>query len=168
MPESELLQLWQAEREIIELKHRYLRACDAKDVETFRNSFVSSGGMLDYGPLGRMSPDDMAQLFASIALARMEDGSPAIFDMHHGYMPSVDVTKPQPGQPPSHATGRWSLQFRQIDRAAGTERFTVGEYDDVYVVDNGRWVMKECTFRVSWSTVRSLAPEEFEFPRGEL
>lgn len=34
------------------LKHRYLRACDAKDPKAFRDCFVTAGATVDYGVLG--------------------------------------------------------------------------------------------------------------------
>lgn len=145
-----------AEQEIRALKQRYLRACDAKDVAGFRACFVRAGGTLDYGPLGRMDPDGMAQVFSSIALAVLDDGSPAVLDMHHAFMASISVSESAAGAAPEHATGTWSLQFRQLDRASGVERFTVGRYEDEYVVEDGVWVMRRCDFHVDWTLTRPL------------
>src|SRR5690606_4719812 len=48
----------EAIEEIKALKHRYLRACDAKDPEAFRACFVSSGASIDYGALGAFDDAD--------------------------------------------------------------------------------------------------------------
>lgn len=146
----------QAEHEIVALKHSYLRACDGKDVEIFRSSFVAAGGRLDYGPLGKTDPDAMADIFRQIALAEHPDGGPVVLDMHHAFMPSIEVSEPDDGERPSHATGTWTQKFRQIDRVAGTEYLATGVYHDTYVVEGGRWVMSECVFEVQWSVRRPL------------
>lgn len=151
------------ERDICAMKHDYLRACDAKDADTFRASFVASGGKLNYGPLGKTDPDGMAEIFRQIALAEHPDGGPVVLDMHHAFMPTITVTEPAEGAEPTHATGTWTLQFRQVDRLSGTEYLATGEYRDVYVVEEGRWVMSECDFTVAWSIKRPLGDAEIDF-----
>lgn len=152
-------------REAIEqLKYRYWRACDAKDPAGFRDCFVATGGQLDFGPLGRTDPDTMVGIFRQIALATAPDGGPRVLDMHHGFMPAITVETPGPGGPPTRATGTWTLQFRQVDRVAGTETVSTGEYADVYVVEDGRWVMAECLFTPGWSVTRDLADATITYP----
>ncbi len=149
---------------IEQLKYRYWRACDAKDPRGFRECFVASGGVLDFGPLGRTDPDTMVGIFEQIALATAADGGPRILDMHHGFMPAISIepvgTREGAGvggsAEPTRATGTWTLQFRQIDRDKGTETLSTGEYSDVYVVEDGRWVMAECLFTPGWSITREL------------
>ena len=153
-----------ARQAIEQLKYRYWRACDAKDPEAFRSCFVAEGGVLDFGPLGRTDPDTMVGVFEKIALAPGADGGPRILDMHHGFMPSIEITDPPAGGAPQHATGTWTLQFRQIDRDKGTETLSTGEYSDAYVVEDGRWVMSECLFTPGWSVTRSLENATVTFP----
>ena len=145
-------------REIEQLKYRYWRACDAKDPEGFRACFVRTGGELDFGPLGRTDPDAMVGIFRSIALATAPDGGPRVLDMHHGFMPSIEVESAE------RATGRWTLHFRQVDRVAGTETVSTGEYRDVYVVEDGRWVMSRCLFDPGWSITRPLGEATVGLP----
>lgn len=154
---------------IEQLKYRYWRACDAKDPDGFRSCFVATGGVLDFGPLGRTDPDTMVGIFRQIALATAADGGPRILDMHHGFMPSITVEADGPSSPPSRATGTWTLQFRQIDRAKGTETLSTGEYSDVYVVEgdgieDDRWVMAECLFTPGWSITRTLDEATVTYP----
>lgn len=167
---------------IEQLKYRYWRACDAKDPRGFRECFIASGGVLDFGPLGRTDPDTMVGIFEQIALATAADGGPRILDMHHGFMPTITV---EPGGPrgeggvgseangagsagePTRATGTWTLQFRQIDRDKGTETLSTGEYSDVYVVEDGRWVMAECLFTPGWSITRELTGATVTHPEVE-
>ena len=159
---------------IEQLKYRYWRACDAKDPRGFRECFVASGGVVDFGPLGRTDPDTMVGIFEQIALATAADGGPRILDMHHGFMPSITIEPAgshggAPGEPgttaePTRATGTWTLQFRQIDRDKGTETLSTGEYSHVYVVENGRWVMAECLFTPGWSVTRELTGATVTYP----
>ena len=65
---------------IEQLKYRYWRACDAKDPRGFRECFVATGGVLDFGPLGRTDPDTMVGIFKQIALATAADGGDATFE----------------------------------------------------------------------------------------
>ena len=145
-------------REIEQLKYRYWRACDAKDPQGFRACFVRTGGEVDFGPLGRTDPDAMVDIFRSIALATAPDGGPRVLDMHHGFMPVIEV------ESTGRACGRWTLHFRQVDRVAGTETVSTGEYRDVYVVEDGRWVMQRCLFDPGWSITRPLGEATVGLP----
>ncbi|MFD4431563.1 nuclear transport factor 2 family protein [Nocardia sp. NPDC058497] len=134
---------------ITALKHRYFRACDAKDPEGFRDCFVAVGSALDYGELGSMDADGMAAVFASIAL-RQVDGKHAILDMHHGVHPDITV------RADGTASGRWTLRFRQVNLIERTETVATGEYTDEYRVEDGRWKIATCTFQRLWAITRPL------------
>ncbi|MFE7721768.1 nuclear transport factor 2 family protein [Nocardia rhizosphaerihabitans] len=134
---------------ITALKHRYFRACDAKDPEGFRDCFVAVGSALDYGELGAMDADGMAAVFASIALQQV-DGKHAILDMHHGVHPDITV------RADGTASGRWTLRFRQVNLIERTETVATGEYADEYRVEDGRWKIATCTFHRLWAITRPL------------
>lgn len=131
------------------LKHRYFRACDAKDPDTLRSCFIDSAD-IDYGPLGDFADaDHLATVFRRIALHTV-DGRPVILDMHHGLHPDIALTGP------GRATGRWTLKFRQLNLIERTERLLTGEYDDDYVLQDGVWKMARSHFRQLWSLTRPL------------
>ncbi|MFC4377688.1 nuclear transport factor 2 family protein [Nocardia halotolerans] len=134
---------------ITALKHRYFRACDAKDPVGFRDCFVAVGSALDYGTLGATDADGMAAVFASIALQQV-DGAHAILDMHHGVHP--DITVHDDGT----ASGQWTLRFRQVNLIEHTETVATGEYADEYRLEDGSWKIASCTFHQTWAITRSL------------
>ncbi|WP_280458097.1 nuclear transport factor 2 family protein [Nocardia carnea] len=131
------------------LKHRYLRACDAKDPEAFRECFVAAGAAVDYGVLGSFDADGMAAVFEKIALQKI-DGKNVILDMHHGTHPDITVHGPE------RASGKWTLKFRQVNLIENTETVMTGEYDDEYVVEDGGWKIAACRFEQYWSITRPV------------
>ncbi len=146
-----------AECEAIEaikaLKHRYWRFCDNKDPDGFRSCFVSKDADLDYGPLGAYDDvEPIIQIFEHVAL-RKENGRYNVLDMHHGFMPDITIDGP------TEAHGTWTLHFRQINLAEGTESLSAGEYDDAYRIEDGRWKISRSHHRGLWSITRPLTDE---------
>lgn len=135
------------------LKHRYLRACDAKDVDGFRSAFVSGTADIDYGPMGVFdNADDLAALFRRVALAQA-DGGPVVLDMHHGIHGDIAI------EGPGRATGRWTLSFRQANLVERTLRTAAIEYDDRYVLEQGEWRIAASRARTLWALVEPLTEE---------
>ena len=144
----------EALEEIRMLKHRYFRACDAKDPTGMRACFVAEGADIYYGPaLGSFDDaDGLVAVYSRIALQRVDDRF-VVLDMHHGMHPSIRLTSPDT------ATGAWTLRFRQVDLSARTERVTALDYDDDYVVEDGEWKISKCHVRVLWSIERALTDD---------
>lgn len=135
------------------LKHRYLRACDAKDADTFRACFIDRGAEIDYGPLGKFDDaDPIAEVFRTIALQKV-DGRNVILDMHHAFHPSITLHADE------LASGQWTLAFRQVNLIDNTETVRSVEYVDEYVVENGEWKMSKCQSITLWSMTRPLGPD---------
>lgn len=141
----------EAVEQIKALKHRYLRACDAKRPEDFRNCFIAKGAILDYGPrIGKFEDaDGIAAVFEAIALKRVDD-KVVILDMHHAMHADIQVLSP------TEATGAWTLRFRQVDLEAGEERVSAIEYADRYVVEDGEWRIARCEVSVLWTLAKPL------------
>ncbi|QBJ98144.1 nuclear transport factor 2 family protein [Rhodococcus sp. ABRD24] len=132
------------------LKYRYLRACDAKDPETFRACFVDHGAVIDYGPLGTF--DDagpIAEIFRTVALRKVDDRH-VILDMHHALHPEITLLGD------ALAAGKWTLHFRQVNLIDHTETVRSIEYVDEYVIENGEWKISKCQSITLWSMVRPL------------
>nr|WP_216654151.1 nuclear transport factor 2 family protein [Nocardioides sp. zg-DK7169] len=138
------------------LKYRYLRACDLKQPEVFRECFVARGASIDYGPaLGKFDDaDGIAEVYRRMALAR-SDGKYVVLDMHHGMHADVEILSE------AEARGAWTLRFRQVNRVERTERVSTIEYDDRYEVEDGAWRIRSCHVGMLWSLSTPL-PEGAE------
>lgn len=143
----------EAGQQIIELKHRYWRACDGKDPDGIRACFVPDA-TIDLGPLGTIDGvEGLITIYSAIALRRGDDGSYRVLDMHHGMHPEIELTSDV------EARGRWSLRFRQLDLDARTERVGAIEYDDRYRWVDGAWRIAASRAHELWALVRPL-PED--------
>lgn len=135
-------------------KHRYLRACDAKDVAAFRDSFADGPVELDYGPMGVFeAADDLTDVFRSFALLTDDDGRYRILDMHHAVHGDVAIVDD------ALATGEWTLRFRQVDTVARVERLSAIEYEDRYVRQADRWRIVASRAIQRWMLERPLADD---------
>lgn len=153
MQDAERLAALEQIEAIKSLKHRYFRACDAKDPDTVRSCFIAAGADIDYDVLGRFADaDHLAEVYRRVALHKV-DGKQMILDMHHGLHPEITLIGP------GRATGRWTLKFRQVNLLDRTERLLTGEYDDDYVIEDGAWKMSRCHFRQLWSIIRPLGAD---------
>ncbi|WP_244928774.1 nuclear transport factor 2 family protein [Nocardioides sp. W7] len=145
----------EAIEQIKSLKHRYLRACDDKRPDEFRNCFIAQGAVIDYGPrVGKFEDaDGIAEVFSRLALHRVDDQI-VILDMHHAVHPEISLVSE------TEATGAWTLRFRQVNLMDKTERVSAIEYADRYVVEDGAWRIASCEVTVLWALVTPL-PEGF-------
>ena len=131
------------------VKHRYFRAVDAKDADALRRCFTADA-TLDYGPGSAPTVDAMVAGYGDVA--RDPDGGLLVLDAHLGLHPEIELVSDR------EATGTWVLQFRRVDRAAGTEMVLLGDYRDEYVLDGDAWKIRSCVFRSTWGRITPLPP----------
>lgn len=113
---------------IRQLKHRYLNACDLKEVETIRDCFASGPVLIDYEAVGRFEDrDSFVDLYASLAC------QPQVRDSHHGANPEIELIDDE------HARGRWALGYFNLDAETGVTRRLGLVYDDEYRRIGGVW-----------------------------
>lgn len=113
---------------IRQLKHRYLNACDLKDVERIRECFAEGPIDIDFGLLGRFSHrDDFIELYRSLAC------NPRVIDSHHGANPEIDLLSEDEAQ------GRWALSYFNLDAETGATRRLGVIYQDRYRRVDGQW-----------------------------
>jgi len=148
----------EAIEEIKRLKYRYWRACDSKDPEAFRDCFVTSAADLDYGVLGIFHDRDaLVDVYAGLALRR-ENGRWLYNDIHHGIHPDIEV------QPDGSATGRWTFWFMRVDLLDNIVVQQSMEYDDRYVMENGRWLIQKSHVRALTGVAVPLAADAVVAP----
>lgn len=152
--ESEALQQRIERLEAVErikaLKHRYWRACDAKDVAGFRNCFVRAGAVVGLGEIGTFDDaEEAARVFEKKARHTV-DGEFAGYDMHHGLHPDITVTGT------GTAIGRWTLRMRHVNRVRRFEVVLAGEYDDEYRFEEGEWKISRSKFSTGWTLCTPL------------
>ncbi|AYF88000.1 nuclear transport factor 2 family protein [Pseudomonas sp. DY-1] len=118
------------------LKHRYLNACDLKDVETIRACFAEGPITIDYGPVGTFQErDSFVALYQSLAC------NERVIDLHHGANPELEHLVDD------EVAGRWALYYFNVDAESGATRQLGGVYQDRYRRIDGQWKIVETVFR---------------------
>ena len=117
------------------LKHTYLNACDAKDVQAMIGTFVISDCKIDYGPVGSFTNrDDLAKVFQEAACHDF------MLESHHAHNPIIEIIDA------THASGHWSLTYNLINTDTSSITTLQGEYHDAYQKIDNQWLIKETTF----------------------
>lgn len=139
------LQILEDDRAIRDLKARYLRAADTKDVAAMRDCFVADAVIAFDGFPRFDARDPFIEIYEQMACV------PGIFDIHHGANGIVTFTDDH------HATGQWSLLFHNINLEARTLTQMGVEYDDLYATDaDGRWRIAETRSRRVSTLIHSV------------
>jgi len=113
---------------IRQLKHRYLNACDLKDIEAIRDCFATGPIRIDYEAVGVFEErDPFVALYQSLAC------HPRVRDSHHGANPEIELLSDDT------ARGRWSLCYFNLDAETGLTRRLGVIYDDEYRRMDGAW-----------------------------
>lgn len=123
------------------LKHRYLNACDLKQVEVIRDCFAEGAILIDYGPLGTFHERD-----SFVALYQQLACHESVIDLHHGANPEIEL------QSASAATARWALYYFNLDGSSGATRQLGGFYQDRYRLTAQGWRIVETRFRAHSQT----------------
>ncbi|WP_062267052.1 nuclear transport factor 2 family protein [Endozoicomonas arenosclerae] len=117
------------------LKHRYLNACDTKQVKRVRDCFAEGEILIDYGPVGVFKDrDQFAELFRVMACHNH------VVDLHHGSNPEIKIEG-------DTALARWALFYFNIDARSGATKQLGGIYEDEYQRIEGEWKIVRTTFK---------------------
>ena len=120
---------------IRQLKHRYLNACDLKQVEAILDCFAEGPILIDYGPIGTFHErDSFVALYQELACHTR------VIDLHHGANPEIEL------RGADEAVGRWALFYFNLDGESGATRQLGGLYQDRYRCIEGQWKIVETRF----------------------
>ncbi|WP_150291534.1 nuclear transport factor 2 family protein [Sphingobium estronivorans] len=133
---------------IRQLKARYLRACDLKQVEDLRDTLAPQGLKLDYQNFPLFTDRE-----AFIALFESMACQGGVYDLHHAGNADIELTGPD------EARGRWTLNFRTIILGLRSVTQLVVEYEDVYRRQDGRWWIAESVSRISSMLTEEIAED---------
>jgi hypothetical protein len=114
------------------LKAQYLNACDSQDPESAKSCFAEGEVTIDMGHVGVFRTREE---FA--ALYRAAGCHPYVLDMHHGGNPDIEHIDD------THAKGRWSLDYRNINTKDKTVTFVSLIYHDEYEKIKGQWKIRK-------------------------
>ncbi|MDF3935174.1 nuclear transport factor 2 family protein [Pseudomonas citronellolis] len=128
------------------LKHRYLNACDLKDVDAIRACFAGGEVLIDYGPLGVFRDRE-----PFLALYRELACVPRVIDLHHAANPEIELH----GE--DEARARWALHYQNRDGESGATRQLGGFYQDRYRCVDGQWLIVETVFRGHFEVARTAS-----------
>ena len=117
---------------IRQLKHRYLNACDLKDVDSIRDCFAEGEILIDYGPVGQFTDRD-----GFVALYQQLACHERVKDLHHGSNPEIELLSE------TEATGRWGLFYFNLDAETGATLQLGAVYYDRYQCIEGQWKIIE-------------------------
>jgi hypothetical protein len=123
---------------IRQLKARYLRGCDHKQVDTIRATLLPQGVRIDYQ--GFPLFDDRDAFLAVYEQMACQGG---VYDLHHATNSEIILDGTDT------ASGRWSLNFRTILIAQRQVTRLAVEYEDRYVRQNGHWWIAETKSRIT-------------------
>ena len=118
------------------LKHTYLNACDAKDVEAMMSTFKEGSCHIDYGEVGLFNNrEDLAKLFETVAC------HDHMVESHHAHNPIIDLIDNQ------NAKGVWQITYNLINTKDHTMNTLHGTYEDEYINENNHWVISKTIFK---------------------
>lgn len=112
---------------IRELKSRYLRGCDTKQVEDIRATMLPNVE-IDYEGFPPFSDRE-----AFLAIYQQMACQPGVYDIHHATNSVITF------QGPDEAIGHWSLNFRSVIVSMDLITQLGVEYEDRYVRVDGEW-----------------------------
>ena len=132
------------------LKAHYLRACDLKQVEEVRASFLPGRVRIAYQGFDVFDDRDA---FVGVYSEMACQGG--VYDIHHAHNAEIEITGPD------SATGLWSLDFRTILLASSRVTRLAVEYRDVYRRQEGRWWIEETESRITSFLTEEIAEDGF-------
>lgn len=116
------------------LKYNYWKACDGKNPTSVLQCFSSKEVHIDYEDFGLFrSAQDMVDKYVTFAC------HPYLIEVHHGKNEIITLNS-------SGADGLWSMNYSLVDEQNDLVINLNGIYQDKYIQESSRWVIKESIF----------------------
>jgi len=142
--EARLLEL-EHTNAIKELQSRYWTSVDRQRLDTVRDCFVETGAVID---MEGVAPCKDREDF--IKVLKANGGKPGFHSLHTGNNPFIMLTGPDT------AEGRWDAFFIGIDVGDRLTYQLSGEYNNKYVLRDGRWYIQTQRFRQTSLLVQNI------------
>ncbi|WP_116364325.1 nuclear transport factor 2 family protein [Parahaliea mediterranea] len=131
---------------ILELKHRYLDACDAKRPAEVLDCFAEGEVDINFGHIGQFQRrEDFVAVFEELGC------HDHIVDLHHAQNPVITFTGPD------SAEGRVGLHFHSLNTRDKTAFQLAGQYRDAYQRIDGQWRIVRSHFKPHWVQMRDFS-----------
>ena len=129
---------------ITKLKYEYWDACDNKDPKKMLKCFSMNSVAIDYEDFGVFgSAKEMVTKYTLFSCHNH------LLEQHAGKNPILVMDGMK-------ASGSWSMQYHLIDLKKKVALSLSGIYQDIYIVEHGRWVIKATTFKKIGTFYRSF------------
>lgn len=143
------LQKLEDKQAILELKHKYLNACDEKRPELVNSCFIEGEVNIDYGHIGQFSTrEDFVDIFKKLGC------HDHIIDMHHAQNPTFLALSE------THAKAKINLYFQSINTKEKTQLQLGGFYlDEFEKQSNGEWLITKSKFNINSVKISDFSGE---------
>jgi hypothetical protein len=133
---------------IKELQSRYWHNVDRQQLDAVRDCFVESGVTID---MQGVPPCDTREDF--IKVLKANGGKPGFHSLHTGNNPFITLKSA------TTAEGIWDAFFIGIDVGDRLTYQLSGEYNNKYVLQNGRWYIETQRFRQTSLLVQRIGED---------
>ena len=126
------------------LKYRYFDACDKKDTQSMIECFSHNTVHIDYEDFGKFNT--AKKMVYKFKLFSCFDH---LLEHHSGKNPIIKITK-------NNASAHWSLSYFLVDTNKKITLNLTGFYNDIYIKESGKWLIKESVFKKTSSFYQKI------------
>ena len=121
--------------EIKRLKYSYFQACDINNLHQIKNTFATKGLNIDFENFGCFGDiDSFLEHYKKQSIKQHQ------VECHYGKNPIFKKID-------NSILGIWALDYYLFQTKKQLMTNITGSYEDLYILENGRWVIKKSKFR---------------------
>ena len=123
--------------EIKRLKYSYFQACDTNNLIQIKNTFASRDLSIDFEKFGVFTDiESFLEQYKKQSIKRNQ------IECHYGKNPIFKKID-------NSILGIWALDYYLFQTKKQLMTNITGSYEDLYILENGRWVIEKSKFRRS-------------------